>query len=153
MFQVASAQTFYMVHPLVGDARQVDDGGDEEDPESGDDVRPPEDLFDHLPPFVSLAFYDPRRIQELRFRSPLFALHLAIEGTIIRDSTGLIKQLQASAKALTRGDLERVKEERGAVGAPLVGVHVLRVCDRGPGQRQLGVRQAPSSIHGAAAYT
>lgn len=72
------------------------------------DGLPPEDLLDELDERVSIAFYAPTRLEALRTRSPLFALHLATEAVILDDPASLLRRALKRHDHLTAEAAHRV---------------------------------------------
>ncbi len=68
----------------------------------------PDDLADQVPDRVSIAFYRPLRLQALPLRSPLFAVHLAREGVVMRDTDELLSRVMKRVRPLNAGTVVRL---------------------------------------------
>lgn len=68
----------------------------------------PDDLADLVPDNVSIAFYTPKRLRALPQRSPLFAIHLALEGIVLHDRAEELTWLFRCVKPLDTQTLSRL---------------------------------------------
>ena len=62
----------------------------------------PDDLADHVPNSVTMAFYTGPRLAQISLRSPLFALHLSREASIVSDSGGEIARALRNVGGISR---------------------------------------------------
>ena len=69
---------------------------------------PPLGLLDIFPDRASVAFYDWRRLASISQQSPLFALHLALEGTVLHDPTRRLREFGPPG-LLDRAAIEKVR--------------------------------------------
>lgn len=68
----------------------------------------PDDLDDSLPEAVTMTFYTPTRLAVLPTRSPLFAIHLALEAMPFRDQSGTVARALRNVRPLDRQTISRL---------------------------------------------
>lgn len=69
----------------------------------------PEDLLDEdLSPRLSIGFYSPARLAELPERCPLFANHLAREGLVFQDRTGVLSGVLRRVNPVSASSADRL---------------------------------------------